>query len=185
MLFKKSALVLAASLLAMGAAHAAPPAATANLSVSINVTAATAATACTLTGMGISTSATYTSGASAAEVISGYNSLNLNCNGTDAVPYTIGAGSGNNASASSRRALFSGNFVDYQLHIGNYYAGMMPLGAVWDSASPTFGGSVIAGTTTPSGASSNAGVYFTLKVPAAQTAPTGNYTDVVLLTATF
>lgn len=185
MLLKKSALIIASSLLAMGVVHAAPPAATANLNVNIYVTASSAATSCALSnyGMPIAVNPSYTSGATAAAVFSG-GSLTVTCNGTDAVAYSIGANGGNNPSATSRRALFAGNFVDYQLHLSNM---MMPgtVGAIWDEAIPLFSGSVITGTTSPSGASSTGYVNFTSKVAANQTAASGTYIDVVVLTATF
>jgi spore coat protein U-like protein len=173
MLFKKSALVFAASLLAMGAAHAVPPTATSS----------TDATACTVgatIGAGpINMNLAYSSGSVVPESNSS-SSFSVVCNGSNTVSYSIEAGSGNNASASSRRALFSGNYVDYQL-----LAGPTPLSPVWDAATTAFGGTVISGSTTVTGATSAASLMYSVKVPANQTAPTGTYTDTVLLTATF
>ena len=183
MFLKKSALVIA-SLLVAGAAQAVSFSNTGSLSVSINVTAGSTTTSCSFSApMGGGTtyysSTAYVSGPTAAQA-TGMGFVNIACNGTDATPYTVNAGSGNNATATSRRARLgaTSDYIDYNL---TTFAGMNP-SAPWGD-STTFGSGITG--TTSGNVSNTAGVSFNLVVPASQTAPTGIYTDTVVLTATF
>lgn len=177
MFLKKSALVIATSLLAMSMAQAALPTVTTNLPISIVVSTSNPATACTVNLGAALAPIAYVSGSATA--ITGYRSANISCNGNDPIAYTISAGAGLNAS-TTRRAASGANFIDYNL------TSMMLMGGVFDSAtSPIFGGSAITGTTVPSGSVSTGSAGFQINVPAGQTPASGSYTDTVVLTTTF
>ena len=195
MLLKKSALVLTASLLAMGGAQAVLPNATANLSVTITATASNASTSCSLSNGSFapgaaapSVIASYTSGSTTA--VTGYGNVRVQCNGNDLVPYIVSAGAGNHSNGTSRRASANAgvDFINYSL---TSFGFMGPVN--WDDAiAPAFGGAAVSGTTSLTSGSaglpattSGANISFNLVVPAGQTTPAGTYTDVVLLTATF
>jgi spore coat protein U-like protein len=173
MLFKKSTLFLATSILSMGA-HATLPSVATNVPISISVSTSNPATACTVTMLATSGSLTYVSGAT--NVATQYRNANISCNGNDAIAYTVSAGSGANPSATSRRAISGANLIDYNL------SSMQLMGAAFDTV---FGGSSITGTTVPSGTVSTGSIGFQVNVPAGQTPASGTYTDTVVLTTTF
>lgn len=176
MLFKKVSLIFA-SLFAVGGLQAAPPLVTTTLPISIQVTAANPATTCALVLEAPYSSLTYVGGAAAAETQ--YRGGKINCNGTNAVPYTISAGAGNHAT-TTRRAASGTNYVNYRLVTSN------GLSRDFDDATvPLFGGVPITGTTMPSGTTSIGFVNFNVEVPAGQTPAGGTYTDTVTLTTTF
>ncbi len=195
MLFKKSALVLAASLLAMSGAQAVLPNATANLSVTITASSSNASTSCSLSNGSFapgvsapSVTASYTSGSTTA--VTGFGNLRVQCNGNDLIPFIVSAGAGNHSNGTSRRASANAgvDFINYRLET----FGNPMLSPIWDDAiAPAFGGAAVSGTTSLTGAfptpatTSSANIGFNLVVPAGQTTPEGTYTDVVLLTATF
>jgi spore coat protein U-like protein len=198
MLFKKSALVLAAALLAAGSAQAVLPNATTNLSVNIVVSTSNVSTACYLqngsvaptnSNQTIPVNVAYTSGSAVAS--NQYGNVRVQCTGNDAVPVVISANPGLYSNGSTRRA--SGNagadFINYTLQI---FSPSIMGNTIWDDATtPAFSGAPI--TTTASTSSSGPGLAttssvtmgFQLIVPANQAANQGTYTDVVLLTATF
>lgn len=189
-LFKKSVLVLAASLLAISSAQAVLPNATTNLSVNIVVLTASASTSCALYNgyyVGSVTaptiSASYTSGASGD--MTNWSLMKVQCNGNDLVPFTVSAGTGNHSNGSTRRASANGgvDFINYKLeHFTGYgYTS-------WDdTVAPAFGGSAMTGTTSilNGATTSSSNIQFQLMVPDGQNVPASTYTDVVLLTATF
>ena len=94
---------------------------------------------------------------------------------TGPVTAVVSFGPGANADGASRRAVFGGSYVNYQLKNTS--------GQVLDQAgSGAFGGVAV---TVTSGAGGVANVPYTLVVPGGQTVPPGIYTDVVQITATF
>ena len=101
---------------------------------------------------------------------------------TDTTPYSIGLGSGLNASGSQRRMQLgaTGNYIKYNLYTDSGYSD--PWSATTSTTSCTAGSSTCdLGTGT--GSNQNFTVYG--QVPA-QTAPVaGTYGDTVVVTATF
>jgi spore coat protein U-like protein len=174
MLIKKSALVLAASLVAISGAQAVPTVTT-NFPVNITVSAVDPATTCTVTTNGYATPS-YTSNAATLSQV--FNSGVVTCTGTNPVGYTVSADAGGNALGGSRRAASGGNFINYNLMLGGTSI------LHFDALPALFGGSQIFGSTVV-GAGNASTFNFRLVVPAGQTAATGSYTDSVVLTTTF
>lgn len=175
MFFKKSALVLAAALLAISGTQAGTV--TSNLVVTINASAFDPLTTCTVTNLGF-TNPGYISGTTANSFV--VISPLVTCSGTNAIPFTVGANSGGNALGGTRRAVSGGNFINYNLKQGS---GTSTL-EFETTGSAIAGGSSIGGTTNP-GAGNTAYFSFRLVVPAGQTVASGTYLDTVVLTTTF
>jgi spore coat protein U-like protein len=176
MLFKKSSLAVAASLLAIGNAYAAT--ATANVPVNINAVISNPAT-CTLSVNGY-TAPSYTSGATSSitTVISGL----VSCSGSSIpVSFALSADAGQNASGGTRKAV-SGttNFINYTLLQGTGTSTTQ-----LDAVPNVFGGSPQNGTTVVTGTTSASTYGFRMVVPANQTVAAGSYADTVVLTATY
>lgn len=174
MFFKKSALVLAAALLAISGTQAGTV--TTNLVVSINASAFDPATTCTVAMPGF-TNPGYISGTTVSSLV--VISPLVTCTGTNAIPFTVGANAGGNALGGTRRAVSGANFINYNLKQG----GGSNTTEFDTTGSASFGGTSLGGTT--SGAGNNAFFTFRLVVPAGQTVATGTYTDTVVLTTIF
>jgi spore coat protein U-like protein len=174
MLFKKSALVLAAALLAISGTQAGTV--TTNLAVSINASAFDPLTTCTVGNLGF-TNPGYISGTTIATSV--LISPLVTCTGTNPIPYTVNANAGGNALGGTRRAVSGVNFINYNLKQGG---GTSTL-EFDQNPGASFGGTPITGTT--GGAGNNSYFSFRLVVPAGQTVATGTYTDTVVLTTTF
>lgn len=174
MLFKKSALVLAAWLMAIASAQAGTV--TTNLLVTINASAFDPLTTCSVAMPGF-TNPGYVSGTttSSSVVISPL----VTCTGTNAIPFSVHANAGSNAAGGTRRAVSGVNYINYNLKQG----GGSSTVEFDQSPGASFGGTPITGTT--SGAGNNAYFTFRLVVPAGQTVATGTYADTVVLTTTF
>lgn len=173
MLFKKSSLAVAASLLAIGNAYAAT--ATANVPININAVLTNPAT-CTLS-VNNYTAPSYTSGttSSITTVISGV----VNCSGSStAVSFALSADAGQFALGGSRRAASgsgaTANFINYTLLQGTGTSTTQ-----LEAVSPQNGTTVVSGT------NSAANYGFRMVVPANQTVVAGSYADTVVLTATY
>jgi spore coat protein U-like protein len=175
MLFKKSALVVAASLLAISSAQSGSV--TTNLAVSINASAFDPATTCTVTMPGY-TSPGYISGTTTNSSVT--IAPLVACTGTNPISFTVHANAGANAAGGTRRAVSGANYINYNLKQGSTTSTI----EFDQSPSPSFlNGGPISGTT--SGVSNNAYFSFRLVVPAGQTVATGTYTDTVVLTTTY
>ena len=175
MLFKKSSLAVAASLLAIGNAYAAT--ATASVPININAVLSNPAT-CTLSVNGYA-APSYTSGttSSITTVISGL----VSCTGSStAVSYSLSADAGQNALGGSRRAISGSNSINYTLLQGTSTSTTQ-----LDAIPSVFGGSPQTGTTAVTGTTSSGSYGFRMVVPANQTVAAGSYGDSVVITATY
>jgi spore coat protein U-like protein len=179
MLFKKSSLAVAASLLAIGNAYAAT--ATANVPININAVLSNPAT-CTLSVNGYA-APSYTSGttSSITTVISGL----VNCSGSSTpVSFSLSADAGQFAFSGSRRAASgsgaTANFINYTLLQGTGTSTTQ-----LDAVPPVFGGTPQNGTTAVTGTTSSVSYGFRMVVPANQTVVAGSYADTVVITATY
>jgi spore coat protein U-like protein len=175
MLFKKSSLVVAASLLAFGNAYAAT--ATANVPININAVLSNPAT-CTLS-VNSYAAPSYTSGttSSLTTVISGL----VSCTGSStAVSFGLSADAGQNAAGGSRRAISGTNFINYTLLQGTSTSTTQ-----LDATPSVFGGSPQNGTTAVTGTTSSTAYGFRMVVPANQTVAAGSYADTVVITALY
>jgi spore coat protein U-like protein len=176
MLFKKSSLAVAASLLAVGSAFAAATA-TVSVPISINTVVSNPAT-CTLS-VNSYTAPSYTSGttSSTSTVVSGL----VSCTGSStAVSYNLSADAGQQALGTTRRASSSPNYINYTLMQGSATSPNQ-----FGTAGDPFGGSPMSGTTAVTGTNSSAAYSFRLVVPANQTVAAGSYVDTVVITATY
>jgi spore coat protein U-like protein len=175
MLFKKSALVLAASILTISSAQAGSV--VSSLAVSISASAFDPNTNCTVT-IPAFTNPGYISGTLTSSSV--LISPTVACGGTNPIPFTVHAGPGGNSAGGTRKAVSGGNSINYNLKNG----GGTSTVEFDQSPNPNFaGGTPITGTT--SGAGNNAVFTFRLVVPAGQTVAAGTYTDTVVLTTTF
>ena len=175
MLFKKSALVLAAALMAISGTQAGTV--TTNLAVTINASAFDPLTTCTVAMPGFANPG-YISGTTNSTSVA--ISPLLTCTGTNAIPYSVHANAGGNALGGTRRAVSGANYINYNLKQGT---GSSTL-EFDQSPGANFGGTPIGGST--AGGSGNTSYFgFRIVVPAGQTVATGTYTDTVVLTTTF
>jgi spore coat protein U-like protein len=175
MLFKKSALVLAASILAIGSVQAGTV--SSSLVVNISASAFDPATTCTV-AMPTFTNPGYISGTTTSTSVT--ISPTVSCGGTNPIPFTVHANAGGNALGGTRRAVSGGIFINYNLKQG----GGTSTQEFDQSPLPNFTGTPISGSTS-GGAANNAFFTFRLVIPAGQTVATGMYTDTVVLTTNY
>ena len=172
---KKLVLAMGVSAGMVGVASGAT--ATASINTTINVTTGAAAATCSWQAP-VSPNLTYAQN-SATDVSSPFL-LYINCTPAAGSPpsVVVSVGAGQNPTSASRRAQGTGGFINYQIRDG---AG----GFILDDVTPVFsaGGSTLAPIVTIFGG--NGSLAGQIRIPAAQTVATGNYSDTVTLTATY
>jgi spore coat protein U-like protein len=147
--------------------------ATANMAVQITITAS-----CTINA----TTLDFLSNAGTVLVSSNVDAqANVSVTCTSGSPYSIGMNNGANASASQRRMISGGNFLNYNLYTDTART------AAWTTTTQTASCTGGAGTCvlgTGTGSSQSVTIYG--RVPSIGTAPPpGTYTDTVTMTITY
>jgi spore coat protein U-like protein len=106
-------------------------------------------------------------------VLQATTTLQVGCTGGDAYSVSLNAGSGSNATVTTRKMMLGTNTLNYLLYTSNTYA------TVWGDG--TSGTSTVPGTGT--GTVRSLTVYG--QIPAGQSPPAGTYTDTIIATLTY